>query len=159
MKYTDYLKTDDWDKKRKQVYKQAKYKCRLCNKGNVKLNAHHIYYGDLSRTSVSKDLICLCEECHKELHDKLDNSTLLSWASYRDNNQKATKKQYKKYLRKKFKHKRPLDDSPLGRAIVFIVGNFTENGEFNCPHEHDCLFECEHCSIKKDFFEITGFQD
>ena len=159
MKYSDYLKTPEWDKKRKQVYRQAKYKCRLCNKGNKQLNAHHIYYGDLSKTSVSHDLICLCEECHMELHGKIKAGTLLDWPSYRKLNKKATKKQYKKYLRKKFKHKRPLDNSPLFNAIEFILGNFTANDEFKCPHEYDCLFRCEDCSTKKTFLEITGFQE
>lgn len=120
MKYKDYLKTKDWELKRKATYKKARYQCQLCHRGNIRLNAHHIYYADWKHASVAKDLMCLCTICHSRIHELMDKKLLLDWPSYRNKRKKATKKQYKKYLRKNFKKEIPYthpEDNTLNQEM------------------------------------------
>ena len=74
MKYYDFLNTPYWEGIRCYKLRKADYKCELCaTKG--KLNVHHRTYknhGLEHRRSVAdKDLIVLCEKCHKKFHDIL----------------------------------------------------------------------------------------
>ena len=72
MQYSDFLKTQYWEGVRCYKLRKADFKCELCGtKG--KLNVHHRTYenhGLEHRRSVAdKDLIVLCEKCHKKFHD------------------------------------------------------------------------------------------
>ena len=67
--YSDYLKSDHWQKMRKLALSRAKYKCQLCSTKNVKLNVHHNTYENLGNEK-NEDLIVLCENCHKKFHNK-----------------------------------------------------------------------------------------
>jgi len=64
-----------WDEVRTLVYKRDGSRCRACSKakgeGNVrKLNAHHILLLRVSQTSDPRNLITLCDGCHREIENK-----------------------------------------------------------------------------------------
>jgi hypothetical protein len=64
-----------WEEIRQKVYKRDGYRCRACGRakgeGNVrKLNAHHILLLRVSRTNDERNLITLCDECHREIENK-----------------------------------------------------------------------------------------
>jgi 5-methylcytosine-specific restriction endonuclease McrA len=65
--YQEYLKTDHWQEKRKQVLREAGYKCQLCNSKEI-LDVHHRTYERIGIEWLS-DLIALCRTCHEKHHD------------------------------------------------------------------------------------------
>jgi hypothetical protein len=69
MKYTDYLKTEHWDKKKKQHYKKARQrrKCFVCGSED-NLHVHHNTYENLNKEKL-QDLVTLCKDHHFEVHD------------------------------------------------------------------------------------------
>ena len=69
MPYEEYLQTDEWDEKRRRALWRADYKCELCN-SNGKLHVHHKTY-ERRGEERNKDLIVLCENCHKTHHNVL----------------------------------------------------------------------------------------
>lgn len=66
--YSEYLKTNHWETIRKRTLHDANYKCRLCHESDVELHAHHSCYERIGREG-TKDLICLCKDCHKVFHE------------------------------------------------------------------------------------------
>lgn len=64
---------DNWDQKRRRVYKRDQYECQQCgskggNSGDTQLHAHH-------RTPISKggsheidNLTTVCHSCHEQIH-------------------------------------------------------------------------------------------
>ena len=68
MPYQEYLKTPEWNETRKAHLKRSGYKCQLCNKGNAVLNVHHRTY-ERKGSEWARDLIALCEDCHKIFHE------------------------------------------------------------------------------------------
>jgi hypothetical protein len=67
MPYEEYLKTKHWKNKSKKCKIYAGFKCQKCgSKDN--LAAHHLTYIRLGK-EYYKDLICLCGECHKKIHN------------------------------------------------------------------------------------------
>lgn len=66
MPYKEYLKTPEWQKRRKAKLKEAKHRCQLCNDGGT-LNVHHRTYENRGNEPLS-DLIVLCEPCHERFH-------------------------------------------------------------------------------------------
>lgn len=100
MSYKDYLKSKDWEAKRNTCYKIARYKCHLCTSSR-NLHAHHMRYGKLVDVK-QKDLLCLCKDCHFQLHDFIKEGKVLDWKSWKKDKKKPTKKKYKKYLKKKY---------------------------------------------------------
>jgi len=67
MPYQEYLRTPEWQDRRKQHLKSAGYKCQVCNEKNTILNVHHRTYERRGQEHY-KDLITLCEDCHKIFH-------------------------------------------------------------------------------------------
>ena len=71
MNYQDFLNTPYWVAIANQVKYEAGYRCSLCN-SEYNLRTHHKTYSrhgeELSRWD--KDLICLCDNCHKTFHNK-----------------------------------------------------------------------------------------
>jgi len=64
-----------WDEVRVLVYKRDGNRCRACGgargERNVrKLNAHHILLLRVSQTSDPRNLVTLCDECHREVENK-----------------------------------------------------------------------------------------
>ena len=82
--YKEYLKSEDWDKKRLAKLGRkawAKKRCAVCG-DDTKIEVHHlIYRKDLTEVKQS-DLRILCKRCHKLAHKLLKNGKL----KYRNEN-------------------------------------------------------------------------
>lgn len=72
MNYYEYLKTEEWKKRRKARIALDGGKCRLCDSPD-ELNVHHRpeAYNRLGHEHVDDDLITLCKRCHALVHDKV----------------------------------------------------------------------------------------
>lgn len=68
--HKEYIKSEEWDIKRKTKLKEANYKCQLCAENQTELHVHHNNYDNLGYEDMS-DLIVLCKDCHSKFHDKL----------------------------------------------------------------------------------------
>ncbi len=66
--YSNYLKSAHWAETREKRLELDKHRCYLCGK-KKHLNVHHISYKNLGHENVSRDLVTLCRECHKMLHN------------------------------------------------------------------------------------------
>lgn len=69
--YSNYLKSAHWAGTREKRLELDNYRCFLCGK-KKHLNVHHIRYKNLGNEDVGKDLVTLCRECHKMLHNIRD---------------------------------------------------------------------------------------
>jgi hypothetical protein len=69
MPYREYLRTPEWDERRRAAYRAAEYRCQLCNAQDVELHAHHRSYEHRGRPEEPADLIVLCARCHQAAHD------------------------------------------------------------------------------------------
>ncbi len=67
-KYKQYLKSKEWDKKRKSTLKRDNYTCQKCGSKSKKLEVHHSTYDRIYK-EIPKDLISLCVDCHKREHN------------------------------------------------------------------------------------------
>lgn len=65
--YKNYLKSKKWKVRRKQVLERDNYTCQEC--GNKAWQVHHLTYKRIFNERLN-DLISLCEDCHKEIHNK-----------------------------------------------------------------------------------------
>lgn len=80
--YEEYLKSEQWQIKRKEIAQRENYTCQSCGKIVKRgYNIHHLTYKRVGKER-SSDLVFLCRNCHKAIHDK-------------KNNQKAKKKEFK----------------------------------------------------------------
>jgi hypothetical protein len=60
-----------WDRLRRQVYRQARYRCEICGGRGPQhpVEAHEVWaYDDLRRTQRLERLIALCPACHEVKH-------------------------------------------------------------------------------------------
>lgn len=72
--YLQDLEHPLWQKKRNVILKRDQFKCRRC--GSVhNLQVHHIKYSEGKRPweYPNIDLITLCEDCHKKVHQDNNN--------------------------------------------------------------------------------------
>ena len=68
--YQYFLKSEYWEIIRDMVLKRDKYKCKKCV-ATYKLQVHHKTYENHFREhNHLKDLVTLCESCHKKEHAK-----------------------------------------------------------------------------------------
>ncbi len=68
MKYQEYLKSNHWKETKARFRKKVKgRRCQFCG-ATGELHIHHRTYERLGRERL-KDLVQLCEECHKAIHD------------------------------------------------------------------------------------------
>ena len=66
--YYDYLLTKHWSKKRIETAVFYKYECQFCHEKNpLKFEIHHKTYKHVGKEKM-KDLLFLCEKCHKAYH-------------------------------------------------------------------------------------------
>lgn len=66
--YHDYLKSEEWQKKREQVLTFWGNRCALCYSPDA-LHVHHRCYHRLGQELIT-DLIVLCEKCHDKFHGR-----------------------------------------------------------------------------------------
>lgn len=67
MPYSDYLKTEHWQKTSAAAKDRAGQKCQMCN-AYGQLHTHHRTYERRGK-ELPEDLIVLCASCHKLFHD------------------------------------------------------------------------------------------
>lgn len=66
--YYEYIQTEAWAKKSRQRFALDGYQCQLC--GSAKnIVCHHLNYYNLGNEKMD-DLVTLCADCHRKLHDK-----------------------------------------------------------------------------------------
>ncbi len=64
--YCEYLRSDDWYKKREYTIISRGRKCEGCGSAK-KLQVHHTSYKNIGNEDQG-DLVVLCEVCHKAVH-------------------------------------------------------------------------------------------
>lgn len=66
--YEDYLKTKEWQEKRKHIAELHKYACQMC--GKVVLKGFHIHHKTYAhfKHELDSELMFLCEDCHTNIH-------------------------------------------------------------------------------------------
>lgn len=69
MPYLDYLKTQEWIRRRIVKLQIAEYRCQLCN-SSESLQVHHRTYERLGCEKMG-DLLVLCRACHAHFHERL----------------------------------------------------------------------------------------
>ena len=91
MRYHDYIKSEAWQRKRRKFFsskmwktypeglKAGKFVCYCCGSDN-RLDLHHRTYKRLGRERISVDLICVCRNCHNNIH-KVNKSGKGLWGS------------------------------------------------------------------------------
>ena len=59
----------EYSSRREAVLHRDNYTCQCCGKKHVKLEVHHIIFRSMGGTDDERNLITLCEKCHKAIHD------------------------------------------------------------------------------------------
>lgn len=58
-----------WDTVRRDAYKRAGYQCRICGRGNCRLEAHEKWsFNVKTRVQKLEDVLALCHDCHAVIH-------------------------------------------------------------------------------------------
>ena len=69
-RYHNYLKSDDWQRKRSVVLKRDHFRCVYCGK-----NATQVHHKKYAKHKIGKEpiklLVSVCAECHKKRHSGL----------------------------------------------------------------------------------------
>ncbi len=68
MPYSEYLKTQEWIRRRQIALKIVEHRCQLCNSSDS-LQVHHRTYQRLGCEKMG-DLLVLCAECHTLFHER-----------------------------------------------------------------------------------------
>lgn len=71
---------EDWDSRRRRVYRRDSYQCQKCNakggpRGDVELHAHHITPKSQGGSHELSNLETLCKSCHASAHPHMDAPT------------------------------------------------------------------------------------
>lgn len=69
--YLNYINSDMWRRTRQQRIDLDGGHCVMCG-AYYPLEVHHIHYRNLGRENIVKDLVTVCEECHKKIHNLYD---------------------------------------------------------------------------------------
>lgn len=64
--YRNYLKSPQWDERRRAALGRARYRCERCG-ANAPLQVHHLTYKRIFRERPD-DLQALCFPCHRWAH-------------------------------------------------------------------------------------------
>ena len=72
MEYEQYIKSDEWKKRREWALTFWNRRCAICF-GRDNLHVHHRTYKRLGCENLN-DLIVLCERCHELFHDSINRS-------------------------------------------------------------------------------------
>lgn len=63
MDYREYLKSYEWQNKRRYALYMAGYRCEHCKEKKKKLSVHHKHYETLFHERL-QDVVVLCSDCH-----------------------------------------------------------------------------------------------
>ena len=66
--YDEYLKSDEWRERRKLVLERANHICEGCLVSPASV-VHHTNYDNVG-DEVLFDLVALCHDCHRKIHNK-----------------------------------------------------------------------------------------
>lgn len=66
-RYSNYIRSTAWKKKRLQAFRKYGRRCYGCG-NRAKLQIHHKTYIRFTREKLA-DLLVLCETCHEKVHD------------------------------------------------------------------------------------------
>ena len=59
----------EYSSRREAVLNRDNYTCQCCGRKHVRLEVHHIVFRCMGGTDDERNLITLCEKCHKAIHD------------------------------------------------------------------------------------------
>lgn len=73
VKHWGYQKGFDYEysSRREAVLVRDNYTCQCCGKKHIRLEVHHIIFRCMGGTDDERNLITLCEKCHKMVHDRI----------------------------------------------------------------------------------------
>ena len=66
--YIEYLKSDDWRERRKELLDEAGWICHYC--GGKAVLLHHLNYEHLGEEVLGEDVEASCTDCHNKEHGK-----------------------------------------------------------------------------------------
>lgn len=67
-KYNEYLKSEQWQEKRKQKALEQGYRCEICFRQlRTGFHIHHKTYKNFGNEPM-EDLMFLCKKCHEKIH-------------------------------------------------------------------------------------------
>lgn len=94
--YSQYLKSELWQRKRQDWYRSRwnKHRCYCCGRKDVPLQLHHKTYKRLGYERLN-DLLSLCDECHGGAHELLNEGRADIFTCAR---------KYRKRLHRKWRH-------------------------------------------------------
>ncbi len=66
--YAEYLRSQEWRKRRETIIRQRGKKCERCGTGRyTTVQVHHLTYERVGAEN-DDDLVLLCRNCHRQLH-------------------------------------------------------------------------------------------
>ncbi len=79
MNYQEQLEDSRWKKKREEILKRDRYKCRKCGSKSF-LHIHHKIYVDGRKAweYTNQFLITLCSDCHQKEHQKKETKDFVT---------------------------------------------------------------------------------
>ena len=66
--YYKYLKSEEWKELKKLLLEEAEYECERCEGKATEL--HHLNYDNLGHEILGVDVMAVCKNCHKEIHEE-----------------------------------------------------------------------------------------
>lgn len=125
---------DDWETRKYIVLKKSDYTCESCGEDSKPLHVHHIQELAAGGSNILRNLICLCEDCHNEIHNGLlskgidikkgKNRTKIDDAINRDRNieftYKDTNGNYTRRSAKPLRYIKTPHGAPAIRAFCYL---------------------------------------
>lgn len=66
--YTEYLRSEEWQKKREQRIQIDDGRCVFCGEKVAHPVVHHLTYRNIGNEDVWKDICTVCDDCHALIH-------------------------------------------------------------------------------------------
>lgn len=70
--YQAHLASPEWQAIKADALERAGYRCERCG-SPWSLTIHHLTYDHLGQETPEQDLMILCRECHREIHQLVDD--------------------------------------------------------------------------------------
>lgn len=134
--YNYYLNSNWWKKRRQEILNQRKV-CEICGSDN-NLQVHHLNYKRLGKED-NKDLMLLCDNCHRKVHTDENAFPYADWVSKKHCGLDFTGN--KEYLSLSDKKDMPEEFSLLEVGMIYRISKYIKM--------HQILKENDH-NIEKD---------